>query len=324
MRCSGSIKILSGNSNPELAKAIAQKLGAELLAANIQKFNDGEIKVELLDTVRGCDVFIVQSTSAPANDNLMELLILIDTVKRASAGRINVVMPYYGYARQDRKDKPRVPISAKLVANLLTSAGADRIIAMDLHCQQIQGFFDIPVDHLVGYPLFLDYYKNKFSDTSNLVVVAPDFGSSKKIADFAEDLGATVALIDKKRDRANESRVMHFVGEVEGKIAIILDDMCDTGGTLVNAVTEVLRRGALEVHVCCTHGVFSSKNDRSTIEFIEASNITEMVVLDTIAPKKLNTEKIKYLSVAEDFAKAIESVHNESAVSTALSYNRYV
>jgi len=324
MRCSGSIKILSGNSNPSLAKAIAEKLGTQLLAANIQRFNDGEIKVELLDTVRGCDVFIVQSTSAPANENLMELLILIDTVKRASAGRINVVMPYYGYARQDRKDKPRVPISAKLVANLLTSAGADRVIAMDLHCQQIQGFFDIPVDHLVGYPLFLDYYKKKFGDMSNVVAVAPDLGSAKKTVDFAEDLGASVALIDKKRDRANESRVVHFVGDVEGKIAIILDDMCDTGGTLVNAVDEVLSRGAKEVHVCCTHGVFSDKKDRSTIEFIENSNITEMVVLDTIAPKKLNTGKIKYLSVADDFAKAIVSIHNEKAVSESLCYNRYI
>jgi len=320
MRCSGSIKILSGNSNPELAKFIAEKLGVKQLVANIQKFSDGEISVELSDTVRGHDVFIVQSTSAPANDNLMELLILIDTVKRASAGRINVVMPYYGYARQDRKDKPRVPISAKLVANMIMVAGANRLITMDLHCQQIQGFFDIPVDHLVGYPLFLNYYKDKFADADNLVVVGPDFGSAKKSDYFAEDLGASVALIDKKRARANESRVRHFVGEVEGKIAIILDDMCDTGGTLINAVDEVLHRGALEVHVCCTHGVLSG----SAIERIEKSNITEMVVLDTIAPKKLNTNKIKYLSVAEDFKNAIESVHNESTVSAALSYNRYV
>jgi len=324
MRCSGSIKILSGNSNCELAQSIAEKLNTELLGAKIEKFSDGEIMVELLDTVRGCDVFIVQSTSTPVNDNLMELLIMIDAVKRASAGRINVVMPYYGYARQDRKAKPRVPISAKLVANLITTAGADRLITMDLHCQQIQGFFDIPVDHLVGYPLFKEYYMGKFGDMSDFVVVAPDLGSSARSRYFADALGSSVAIVDKKRDKANESRVLDLIGNVRGKRAIIIDDMCDTGGSLVNAANAVLENGATEVHVCCTHGVFSNKGDRNAIELLEGSSITEMVVLNTIAEKKLSTDKIKYLSVASYFAKTINNVHNELAVSEALSDNRYL
>jgi len=324
MRCSGSIKILSGNSNIELAQSIAGKLNTELLKARVEKFSDGEIMVELLDTVRGCDVFIVQSTSNPVNDNLMELLILIDAVKRASAGRINVVMPYYGYARQDRKAKPRVPISAKLVANLITTAGADRLITMDLHCQQIQGFFDIPVDHLVGYPLFKEYYKGKFGDMSGIVVVAPDLGSSARSRYFADALGSSVAIVDKKRDKANESRVLDLIGDVRGKRAIIIDDMCDTGGSLVNAANAVLENGATEVHVCCTHGVFSNKGERKAIELLEGSDITEMIVLDTIEQKKLNTDKIKYLSVASYFAKTINNVHNELAVSEALSDNRYL
>jgi len=324
MRCSGSIKILSGNSNPELAKSIANKLNVELLGAKVEKFSDGEIMVELLDTVRGCDVFIVQSTSTPVNDNLMELLILIDAVKRASAGRINVVMPYYGYARQDRKAKPRVPISAKLVANIIMTAGADRLITMDLHCQQIQGFFDIPVDHLVGYPLFKEYYRNKFGDTSELVVVSPDLGSSARSRYFADAIGSSVAIVDKKRDKANESRVLDLIGDVRGKRAVLIDDMCDTGGTLVNAANAILENGATEVHIACTHGIFSNKGSVNAIELIENSRITEMIVLDTIAPKKLNTDKIKYLSVSSYFAKTINNVHNELAVSEALSDNRYL
>ena len=320
MRCSGSIKILSGNSNPELAQSIANKLDLELLGARVEKFNDGEIMVELLDSVRGCDVFIVQSTSTPVNDNLMELLILIDAVKRASAGRVNVVMPYYGYARQDRKAKPRVPISAKLVANLITTAGADRLITMDLHCQQIQGFFDIPVDHLVGYPLFKEYYKDKFTNMSEFVVVAPDLGSSARARYFADTIGASVAIIDKVRDRKNESRVLDLIGDVRGKKAIITDDMVDTGGSLVNAAKAVLENGATDVRICCTHGVFS----KNAIELIESSDICEMIVLDTIAPKPLNTDKIKYLSVANYFAKTINTVHNEQAVSEAFIENRYL
>jgi len=320
MRCSGNIKILSGNSNFGLARSIADKLGIELLDAKVEKFSDGEILVELLDSVRGCDVFIVQSTSTPVNDNLMELLILIDAVKRASAGRINVVMPYYGYARQDRKAKPRVPISAKLVANLITTAGADRLITMDLHCQQMQGFFDIPVDHLVGYPLFKEYYKNKFGDMSELVTVAPDLGSSARARYFADTIGSSVAIVDKKRDKTNESRVLALIGDVRGKKAIVIDDMVDTGGSLVNAVSAVLENGAAEVHVCCTHGVFS----KNAIQLIENSDIHEMIVLDTIAPKPLNTDKIKYLSVANYFAQTINSIHNELAVSEALTDNRYL
>ena len=311
MRCSGSIKILSGNSNPKLAQAIASILGQELLNATVEKFSDGEISVNIHESVRGCDIFIIQSTSGPVNDNLMELLILIDAMKRASAGRINVVMPYYGYARQDRKAKARDPISAKLVANLITTAGADRLITMDLHCQQLQGFFDIPVDHLVGGPIFKDYYERKFKDTRDLVVVAPDLGSSARSRYFADAIGSTVAIVDKKRDKKNESRVLDLIGDVKGKTAILIDDMVDTGGSIVNAANAVLENGAKEVHICCTHGVFS----RNAIQLIESSAICEMVVLDTIAPKEINTDKIKYLSVASNFAEAIDRVHNERSVS---------
>jgi len=311
MRCSGSIKIISGNSNPELAQSISSLLGVNLVEADIGKFSDDEISVNIYETVRGCDVFIIQSTSRPANDHLMELLIIIDAMKRASAGRINVVMPYYGYARQDRKAKARDPISAKLVANLLTTAGANRLITMDFHCPQLQGFFDIPVDHLVGIHMFRDYYREKFKDSDNVVVVAPDLGSTTRARALSHAIGSPVAIVEKKREKPNESVVMNLIGDVKGKRAVLVDDIIDTGGSIINAANAVLDGGAKEVHICCTHGVFSGK----AIELIENSNVSEMIVLDTIAKRKLSTNKIKYLSTAKSFAWAIERIHREAPVS---------
>ncbi|MCL2565232.1 MAG: ribose-phosphate pyrophosphokinase [Defluviitaleaceae bacterium] len=311
MRCSGKIKIISGNSNPKLAEAIASSLDEELVKATIGKFADGEISVNIHETVRGCDVFIIQSTSHPVNDHLMELLIIIDAMKRASAGRINVVMPYYGYARQDRKAKARDPISAKLVANLIDTAGADRLVTMDLHSPQLQGFFDIPVDHLVGLAIFKEYYENKFNGAGDIVVVAPDMGSTVRARYLADAIGSTVAIVDKKRDRANESKVMNLIGDVKGKKAVLIDDLVDTGGSIINAANAVLENGATEVHIGCTHGVFS----KNAIELIENSDVCEMIVLDTIAEKPLNTNKIIYLSAADNFANAIRRIHDERPVS---------
>ena len=311
MRCSSGIKLISGNSNLQLAESIASLLGVKLIDASIDKFSDDEISVNIYETVRGCDIFIIQSTSKPANDHLMELLIIIDAIRRASAGRINVVVPYYGYARQDRKAKARDPISAKLVANMITTAGADRLIAMDLHCPQLQGFFDIPVDHLVGIPIFKEYYEEKFKVTKDIVVVAPDLGSTTKARYLADAIGSTVAIVDKKRDKPNESKVMNLIGDVKGKQTILIDDIVDTGGSIVNAAAAVLENGAAAVDICCTHGIFSG----SAVSLIENSGIAEMIVLDTIAPKKLNTDKIKYLSVARNFAEAIDRIHTERPVS---------
>ena len=300
------IKLLTGNSHRDLAESVAKILRINLLDADVKKFSDGEISVNVNESVRGSDVFIFQSTSSPVNDNLMELLIMIDAMKRASAGRINAVIPYYGYARQDRKTKARDPISAKLVANLVTAAGADRVISMDLHCAQIQGFFDIPVDHLVGMTMFRDHYIKKFKDMSN-VVVSPDLGSTTRARQLADSIHSTVAIVDKKRDKPNESKVMNLIGDVKGKIAIMIDDMIDTGGSIVNAAEAVMEAGAKEVHVCCTHGVFSGQ----ALEKIDSSCIKEMIVLDTIAPKcEGKIGKIKYLTVAYEFAEAISRIHD--------------
>ena len=307
------VKLLSGNSHRELAESIAKILRVSLVDAEVKKFSDGEISVNVNESVRGSDIFIFQSTSSPVNDNLMELLIMIDAMKRASAGRINAVIPYYGYARQDRKTKARDPISAKLVANLITAAGADRVISMDLHCAQIQGFFDIPVDHLVGMTMFRDHYIKKFKDMSNVVVVSPDLGSTGRARHLADSIHSTVAIVDKKRDKPNESKVMNLIGDVKGKTAIMIDDMIDTGGSIVNAAEAIMEAGAKEVHVCCTHGVFSGK----ALERIKDSCIAELIVLDTIAPKNdaKNIEKIKYLSVAYEFAEAISRIHDGRSMS---------
>ena len=292
---SGSkIKIFACNSNRSLAEAIAKKVGLELGDAVVQKFSDGEISVQINETIRGADVYIIQSTSYPVNDNLMELLIMIDAMKRASAARITAVMPYYGYARQDRKARARDPISAKLVANLLTSAGANRVLTMDLHCAQIQGFFDIPVDNLVGNPLLTDYYIQKYGDSLNdFVAVSPDLGSVGRTRQFAEKLNIPLAIIDKRRPRPNVSEITNIIGDVAGKKVVLVDDMIDTAGTITNAANALKERGAVEVDACCTHAVLSGP----AIKRIEDSAITELLVLDTIElPEEKKIAKITSVS----------------------------
>ncbi len=309
-----NIKIFSCNANRELAEAIAKNLLLELGDAEVAQFSDGEISVKIDETIRGADVYIIQSTSSPVNDNLMELLIMIDAMKRASAGRITAVMPYYGYARQDRKARARDPISAKLVANLLTVAGADRILTMDLHCAQIQGFFDIPVDHLLGAPLLTSYYREKYADRLNeYVAVSPDLGSVGRTRVFATRLDIPLAIIDKRRPKANVSEIMNIIGDVEGKRVILVDDMIDTAGTITNAANALKERGAIEVDACCTHAVLSGP----ALERIEKSAIEELVVLNTIAlPPEKKIAKIKEISVAKTFAEAISRIHEGTSVST--------
>ncbi len=311
---SGSkIKIFACNSNRSLAEAIAKKVGLELGDAVVQKFSDGEISVQINETIRGADVYIIQSTSYPVNDNLMELLIMIDAMKRASAARITAVMPYYGYARQDRKARARDPISAKLVANLLTSAGANRVLTMDLHCAQIQGFFDIPVDHLVGNPLLTDYYIQKYGDSLNdFVAVSPDLGSVGRTRQFAEKLNIPLAIIDKRRPRPNVSEITNIIGDVAGKKVVLVDDMIDTAGTITNAANALKERGAVEVDACCTHAVLSGP----AIKRIEDSAITELLVLDTIElPEEKKIAKITSVSVEEIFANAIKCIHDGTSIS---------
>ena len=306
-----SIEILAGNSNRPLAEAVAKELGLELSNAEVGKFSDGEISITLPQTVRGRDVFIIQSTSIPVNDNLMELLIMIDACKRASAGRITAVMPYFGYARQDRKARPRDPITAKLVADILTSAGADRVLTMDLHAAQIQGFFDIPVDHLYGAPLLAKYFKKKMDE--NWVVVSPDVGSVGRARNFASRVNAALAIVDKRRPRANAVEVMNVIGDVKDKTCILLDDMIDTAGTICQGAQALVNNGAKEVYACCTHGVLSGP----AMERITASPIKELLVLDTInLPDSVkNNPKIKVVSVAKLIAKAITSIYSDESLS---------
>ena len=305
-----NIKVFACNSNKELAEAIVEKLGLKLGDCEVEKFSDGEISVKINETIRGADVFIIQSTSYPVNDNLMELLIMIDAMKRASAARITAVMPYYGYARQDRKARPRDPISAKLVANLLTSAGASRVLTMDLHCAQIQGFFDIPVDNLIGSPLLVNYYIDKYGD---VVAVSPDLGSVTRVRKFAEKLNIPIAIIDKRRPKANVSEVMNIIGDIEGKRVILVDDMIDTAGTITNAANALKERGALDVSACCTHGVLSGP----AMKRLEESAIEDLLVLDTIemTEDKL-IDKISVVSVADVFADAINFVHKGESISS--------
>lgn len=307
------IKIFSGNSNRALAQAICRHFGTELGNAETGCFSDGENFVSIYETVRGSDVFVVQSTCSPVNDNLMELLIMIDAFKRASAGRITAVVPYFGYARQDRKTKPRDPISAKLVANLLTRAGADRVLTMDLHASQIQGFFDIPVDNLLGAPIFAQYYHERFAgQEENTVVVSPDVGSVARARTFAQKLGMPLAIVDKRRQKANSSEVMNIIGDVQGKQVILLDDMVDTAGSLCGAAQALVDiGGATEVYACASHGVLSGP----AYERIEQSPIKELMFLDTIPPKENGSQKIKYLTVADMFAEAIERIYQEVSVS---------
>ena len=311
-----NIKIFCGNSNPEFAKNICKDLGVDLGKAEVKTFADGEASVSLLETVRGADVFLVQSTCKPVNDHLMELLVMCDACRRASAGRITAVIPYFGYARQDRKAKSRDPISAKLVANMITAAGADRVLTMDLHASQIQGFFDIPLDHLLGNPTFVDYYLAKFPEEKynhdEFVVVSPDVGSVGRARAFAGKVHMGLAIVDKRRQKANVCEVMNVIGDVRGKTCILFDDMVDTAGSLCNAaraLTEI--GGAKEVYACATHGVLSGP----AYDRIEESPIKEMVFLNTI-PQIGNTTsgKIKFLDVSHVFARAIEHVHGGTSI----------
>lgn len=309
-----NIKVFSANANVALAEAIAAKLGVKLGDAQVMTFSDGEIGVNINETVRGQDVFIVQSTSYPVNDHLMELLILIDACKRASAGRITAVIPYYGYARQDRKAKARDPISAKLVADLIAKAGADRVLTMDLHAPQIQGFFDIPVDHLLGVPILAPYFNDKFADVKDdIVVVSPDLGSVTRARNFATRIDAPIAIIDKRRPKANVCEVMNIIGDIQDKICIIVDDMVDTAGTLCNGAKALKDMGARKVIACATHGVLSGP----AIERIRDSVIDELVILDTISqPEEKLIDKIKVLSVTEVFAEAIKRIYDDVSIST--------
>lgn len=286
----------------------------ELGNAEVGAFSDGENFVSIYETVRGSDVFVVQSTSSPVNDNLMELLIMIDALKRASAGRITAVIPYFGYARQDRKTKPRDPISAKLVANLITRAGADRVLTMDLHANQIQGFFDIPVDNLLGNPIFTNYLHDRFAgQEEDVIVVSPDVGSVARARAFAQKLGMGLAIVDKRRQKANSSEVMNIIGEVRGKKVILFDDMVDTAGSLCGAAQALVELGgATDVIACASHGVLSGP----AVERIQKSVIKELYFLDTVPAKQgVSCDKIKYLSVAHMFAEAIERIYEEVSVS---------
>ena len=306
------VKIFACNSNHALAEKIAANLGMELGDSSVGMFSDGEIAININEMVRGSDVFVIQSTSNPVNNNLMELLIMIDALKRASASRITAVMPYFGYARQDRKSKARDPISAKLVADLLTTAGADRILTMDLHAAQIQGFFNIPVDHLKGGRLLSEYYLEKFPVRDDLVVVSPDLGSVTRARDFAAKLDVPIAIIDKRRPKPNVSEVMNIIGDIEGKRCILLDDMIDTAGTITNGAQALADRGAKEVYACCTHGVLSGP----AIERIDKSPIVELLTLDTIViPEERRIPKIKTISVASLFAEAIKRIYNDTSLS---------
>lgn len=311
MNTSGSeIKIFTGNAHKELAADIAKELGVPLGDAEVGRFSDGEISVNINETVRGVDAFIIQPTCSPVNGNIMELLIMIDAFKRASAGRITAVIPYYGYARQDRKAKARDPITAKLVANLITAAGADRVLTMDLHAAQIQGYFDIPLDHLHGGPILAEHFKKK--NIQDLVVVSPDLGSVGRARTFAEQLDAPLAIIDKRRPKANVSEVMNIIGDVKDKNVILIDDMIDTAGTLVNGAEALKKFGAKEVYSCCTHPVLSGP----AIDRIEKSMLKEVVVLDTLPlSSEKRIEKIKVESVAPIFASAIRKIFANESVS---------
>ena len=308
------MKVFSGNANIGLAKDICKLIGIQLGNSEVGHFADGEVSASIYESVRGSDVFLVQSTSRPVNDHLMELLVMIDAMKRASAGRITAVIPYFGYARQDRKAKARDPISAKLVANMITAAGADRVLTMDLHAAQIQGFFDIPVDNLYGNPVFVDYYAKKFGEKcEDMVVVSPDVGSVSRARAFAQKLHMNLAIVDKRRQKANQCEVMNVIGDVEGKDCILFDDMVDTAGSLCNAAKAIVEvGGAKNVYACASHGVLSGP----AIERVNNSVIRELAFLDTISPvDPALSSKIKYLTVAPMFAEAIERIYQEISVS---------
>ena len=307
------IKIFAGNSNKDVAYRMAKELGLPVGKSDVVTFSDGEISCSIFESVRGSDVFVVQSTCQPVNDHLMELLIMIDAFKRASAGRITAVIPYFGYARQDRKAKARDPISATLCADLITTAGADRVLTMDLHAPQIQGFFDIPVDHLLGVPILVPHFIEKFKDCKDgIVVVSPDLGSVTRARKFAERMDTPLAIVDKRRPKANVSEVMNIIGDVKDKTVILVDDMIDTAGTLCNGANAIVEKGgAKEVYACATHGVLSGP----AIERIEKSAIKELVLLDTIPLGDKKCSKIQMIPVAPVFAEAIERIYEDKPVS---------
>ena len=309
----GTVKIFAGNGCPDLAKAIADRLELPLGQLEATRFSDGEICVNIKETVRGCDVFVVQSTSTPVNDNLMELLVMIDAFKRASCNKLTVVMPYFGYARQDRKALARAPITAKLVANLLEKAGADRVLTMDLHSTQLQGFFDIPVDNLLGMPVLAKYFlKNGFKN-DDLVIVSPDVGSVTRSRSMAAKFNAPLAIIDKRRPKANVMEVMNIIGNVKDKVCLMLDDMIDTAGTITQGAKALSDAGAREVYACCSHGVFSGP----AMQRIQDSPLKKVVILNTIQqPQDKLIDKIEEVSVAEIFAEAIERIYSYISVST--------
>jgi len=307
------IKLITGNANPELAKKVSDYLQIPLTETTVSTFSDGEIMVQIKENVRGSDAFVIQPTCTPVNHNIMELLLIIDALKRASAARITAVIPYYGYARQDRKVQPRVPISAKLVANLITVAGANRVLSIDLHAGQIQGFFDIPVDHLLATPVILDYLR-KSNLINNIIVVSPDAGGTERARAFAKKINAPLAIIDKRRDAPNVSKVMHVIGDVKDRDALIIDDMIDTGGTLVQAAEALKEKGAKRVFAACTHAVLSG----SAIERLNNSVLEEVIVTDTIPlhDKKDRCPKIKVLTVAHLLGEAIKRIHEETSISS--------
>ncbi|ETJ99395.1 ribose-phosphate diphosphokinase [Eubacterium nodatum ATCC 33099] len=303
-------KVFAGNAHTELAEEITSIMGKPLGKATVTKFSDGEISVNLWETVRGVDVYIIQPTCGPVNDNLMELLIMMDSMKRASAGRINAVIPYYGYARQDRKAKARDPITAKLVANLLVAAGADRVLTMDLHANQIQGYFDIPVDHLVGIPIIAKYFKEK--NLEDVCIVSPDHGSVTRARNMAEYFNCPIAIVDKRRPEPNKSEIMNIIGDIKGKNCIILDDMIDTAGTITNAANVIKEMGAKNVYAGATHGVLSGP----ALERIEASSICELALLNTVpVPEDKKLDKMTMLSVAPIFAEAMTRVFTNGSIS---------
>lgn len=306
------IKLFSGNANMALAKEMADYLDISLGKATVSTFSDGEIIVQINENVRGSDVFLIQSTCSPVNNNLMELLLMLDAFKRASVGRITTVIPYYGYARQDRKVLPRVPISAKLVADLITAAGTDRVLTVDLHVGQIQGFFNIPVDHLYAAPVIADYVMQKYSN--DIVIVSPDAGGVERARAFAKRLNASLAIIDKRREMANVSEVMHVIGDVDGKDAILLDDMIDTAGTITQAAIALKDNGAKRVIAACTHAVLSG----SALERINASDFEEVIVTNTIPmdSKQEKCKKLTVLSTAPLLGEAVKRIHEESSVSS--------
>jgi len=305
------LRIFTGNANAALAEKICGFLGVPLGKAKVSKFSDGEIQVEIEESVRGTDTFVVQPTCPPVSHNLMELLIMLDALKRASAERITVVIPYYGYARQDRKVVPRTSISARLVANLITTAGASRILAMDLHAGQIQGFFDVPVDHLLALPVLFQYLKKIEGE---VVIVSPDAGGVERAREMGKRLNASLAIIDKRREKANVSKVMHIIGDVKNKVAIILDDMMDTGGTIVQAAEAIMNDGASAVYACCTHPVLSG----AAVERIANSPLKELIVTNTIPLSQAGRalEKIKVLDVSPTLGEAIRRIHNDESVSS--------